>query len=225
MAPTHAECVEICAAFEQKNLPLFVAYYRRTLPRFVKIKEWLEQGLIGDVRHVSWNFSQPPSAQDRSGEPNWRTDSTVAAGGYFDDLASHGLDLLAFYLGNFKKVSGFSTNQQGLYSAHDALTACWIHESGSTGTGSWNFGSAKQQDCVQILGSQGTIEFSVFDGAPIRLTTKIETIEISIEHPNPVQLPHVQAMRDALLKNEKHPSIGKTAAHTAWVMDRMLGRI
>ncbi|MDF7798082.1 Gfo/Idh/MocA family oxidoreductase [Pontiellaceae bacterium B1224] len=225
MAPTYAECVEICSAFEAKNLPLFVAYYRRTLPRFTKIRGWLERGLIGDVRHVSWQFSKPPSAQDLSGEPNWRTDKQIAAGGYFDDLASHGLDLIAFYLGDFKDVSGLATNQQGLYSSHDALTACWVHESGITGSGSWNFGSALNQDHVQILGSQGSIEFSVFDEAPVRLTTEAKTIEVTIEHPNPVQLPHVEAMRDSLLKNEKHPGIGKTAAHTAWVMDRILGRI
>ncbi|MDF7806478.1 Gfo/Idh/MocA family oxidoreductase [Pontiellaceae bacterium B12219] len=225
MAPTYGECVEICAAFEQKNLPLFVAYYRRTLPRFTKIKSWLEQELIGNVRHVSWQFSKPPSAQDLSGEYNWRTDSKIAAGGYFDDLASHGLDLLAFYLGDFSAVSGFSTNQQKLYSAADALTACWVHENGITGAGSWNFGSARNQDRVEILGSKGAIEFAVFDEVPIRLTTEAETIEITIEHPKPVQLPHVQAMRDSLLNNEKHPSLGKTAAHTAWVMDRILGRI
>jgi predicted dehydrogenase len=225
MAPTYGECVDICSAFDQKKLPLFVAYYRRTLPRFTKIKSWLEQGSIGDVRHVSWQFSRPPSAQDLSGEPNWRTDSKIAAGGYFDDLASHGLDLLAFYLGDFKTVSGLATNQQGLYSAFDALTACWIHESGVTGAGSWNFGRACNQDRVEILGSKGTIKFAVFDEAPIRLTTEVETVEVTIEHPKHVQFPHVQAMRDSLFETAAHPSTGKTAAHTAWVMDRILGRI
>jgi len=32
MAPTYAECAEIRTAFDNKQLPLFVAYYRRTLP-------------------------------------------------------------------------------------------------------------------------------------------------------------------------------------------------
>lgn len=225
MAPTHGECLEICAAFERKNLPLFVAYYRRTLPRFGKIQQWLNAGSIGAVRHVSWQFSRPPSAEDLSGDINWRTDAQVAAGGYFDDLASHGLDLLVFYLGNFNNVSGFATNQQGLYSAYDALTACWVHECGITGSGSWSFGSAREQDRVEILGSEGSIEFSVFEEAPVRLITAAETVEITIEHPEHVQLPHVQAMRDTLYDGAEHPSTGQSAAHTAWIMDRMLGRL
>jgi 1,5-anhydro-D-fructose reductase (1,5-anhydro-D-mannitol-forming) len=225
MAPTHKECLSICAAFEARNSPLFVAYYRRTLPRFTQIKTWLDEGEIGAVRHVNWQLSKPPSAEDLSKEYNWRTDIHIAAGGYFDDLASHGLDLIAFYLGNFKDVAGFATNQQGLYSAKDALAASWIHESGVTGTGNWNFGSALHQDQVEILGSKGTIEFAVFDDLPIRLTTENGTEALTIEHPRHVQQYHVEAMRDALLKNGSHPSSGKTAAHTAWVMDQILGRI
>lgn len=224
MAPTHAECVEIVSAFEQKTLPLFVAYYRRTLPRFTQIKAWLDQGLIGDVRHVNWQCSQPPSAQDLSGEANWRTDARIAAAGYFDDLASHGLDLLAFFLGNFKEASGYTANQQGLYSAQDAVAASWIHEAGITGTGSWNFGSALRRDLVEIIGTKGQIEFAVFEDAPIRLLNEGGTTERTIEHPPHVQQFHVEAMRDELLRNERHPSSGKTATHTAWAMDCILGR-
>ncbi len=225
MAPTFAECAAICAAFEEKKLPLFVAYYRRTLPRFTQIKTWLENEEIGEVRRVSWQLSKSPSAQDLSKEYNWRTDERIAAGGYFDDLASHGLDLLAFYLGNFKSASGFAINQQGLYSAHDALTASWIHENGITGIGSWNFGTTSHQDHVEILGSKGRIEFAVFDDSPIRLMAEGRTTELMIEHPMHVQQFHVEAMRNALMNNRSHPSTGKTAAHTAWVMDHILGRI
>ena len=32
MAPNYQECVEIEQAFRSKNIPLFVAYYRRSLP-------------------------------------------------------------------------------------------------------------------------------------------------------------------------------------------------
>src|SRR5690606_7640328 len=38
MAPTYKACERINKAFEDKNLPLFVAYYRRSLPRFLKVK-------------------------------------------------------------------------------------------------------------------------------------------------------------------------------------------
>ena len=38
MATTFKECLKITKAFEVKNIPLFVSYYRRSLPRFNKIK-------------------------------------------------------------------------------------------------------------------------------------------------------------------------------------------
>ena len=222
MAPTHTECTKILAAFEQKDIPLFVAYYRRTLPRFTKIKEWLDQELIGEVRHIEWRLSKPPSDEDLSGAYNWRTDAAVARAGYFDDLASHGLDLFAFYLGNFSSVSGVTAQQQGLYSAYDAIAACWLHENGATGCGSWNFGCADSSDRVQVLGRAGRIDFSIFDEAPIRLITPSKHEELLIEHPSHVQQPHVEAMRDTLLQGTSHPSTGCSGTHTAWVMDAIM---
>ncbi|MBN2597193.1 MAG: Gfo/Idh/MocA family oxidoreductase [Marinifilaceae bacterium] len=225
LAPSHKDCLEICDAFQAKNLPLFAAYYRRSLPRFQQIKTWLENDSIGKIRHVNWHLSKPANEMDLSGKYNWRTDPKIAAGGYFDDLASHGIDLFIHLLGNIKTVAGLSTNQQGLYDAKDAVSACWLHESGITGTGSWNFGCSQREDRVEIFGSSGKIEFSVFDDAPLLLKNENSTKELFIENPENIQLYHVQNMREHLLGNIQHPSTGETAAHTSWVMDKILGNL
>lgn len=223
MAPTYADCEAICQAFQDKGLPLFVAYYRRSLPRFLKIKHWIEEGRIGDVRHVNWYLSKTASPKDLSGEYNWRTDAAIARGGYFEDLASHGLDLFIYYFGNVNEVSGHNTNQQGLYTAKDAVTASWIHESGVTGTGCWNFGSFERADKVEIIGSKGKIEFAVFEEMPLVLTTaKGVEEELVIEHPENIQLYHVQNISRHLRGEIQHPSNGFTAAHTNWVMDSIV---
>lgn len=224
MAPSYDECVSICNAFESKELPLFVAYYRRSLPRFLQVKSWIEEGKIGDVRHVNWHLSKTPSSVDLSGKYNWRTDAKIARGGYFDDLASHGLDLFIYLFGNMEEVSGSSLNQQGLYSAKDAISASWLHKSGVTGTGSWNFGSFERADNVAIIGSKGKIEFAVFDEMPLKLTTTEGTQELVIPHPENIQLYHVKNMREHLLGNAQHPSTGFTGAHTSWVMDNIIGQ-
>lgn len=132
LAPNYNDSLAIAEAFAAKNIPLFVAYYRRTLPRFDQIKTWIDTAGIGEVRHISWHLSKPTTAQDLTGDYNWRTDAAIAAAGYFDDLASHGLDLFTHLLGSIKEANGISLNQQGLYSAKDATTACWVHESGVT---------------------------------------------------------------------------------------------
>ena len=94
MAPSYQECVEITNAFKRNKLPLFVAYYRRSLPRFDKVRTLIESQIIGDIRHISWQLYKPANDLDLSKKYNWRTDANIAYGGYFDDLASHGLDLV-----------------------------------------------------------------------------------------------------------------------------------
>ena len=225
LAPNYQDCISIYETFEEKNIPLFVAYYRRTLPRFEQIKKWLDTNSIGEIRHIRWHLSKPTSEQDKSGTYNWRTDSKIATGGYFDDLASHGLDLFIHLLGNIKEVSGISLNQQGLYSSQDTVTACWAHETGVTGTGSWNFGCYEREDKVEIYGSKGKITFSVFENVPLVLTNEEGETALNIEHPENIQLYHVQQMREHLLGNSIHPSNGFTAAHTNWVMDKITGNI
>jgi 1,5-anhydro-D-fructose reductase (1,5-anhydro-D-mannitol-forming) len=225
LAPNYQDSLAIQRAFEKENIPLFVAYYRRSLPRFEQIKIWIDTNAIGAVRHIRWHLSKPANPLDLSGNYNWRTDAEIATGGYFDDLASHGLDLFTHLLGNIKEVSGISLNQQGLYSSKDAATACWLHESGITGTGSWNFGCFEREDKVEIFGSKGKITFSVFDNDPIVLSNEEGRTELNIEHPENIQLYHAQNMREHLLGNSPHPSNGLTASHTSWVMDTIIGNI
>ncbi len=225
MAPSYAESLEIQRTFENQNLPLFVAYYRRSLPRFLKIKEWLDDNEIGEVRHIRWFLGKPPNDIDLSGEYNWRTDAKVAPGGYFDDLASHGLDLFAFYLGDFEQVFGIAKNQQRLYSAQDAVTAIWSHTKGVTGEAAWNFGCDKIIDQVEIFGSHGNIRFSLFEENEIHLKHANGEQSLFIDHPKHVQQFHVENLREHLLGNKSHPSTGQTALHTSWVMDKILGNI
>ncbi|WP_044212873.1 Gfo/Idh/MocA family protein [Flammeovirga sp. OC4] len=226
LAPSYSESLIIYESFKKKNLPLFVAYYRRSLPRFTQIKTWLENNEIGEVRHINWKLTSLPKAIDLTGEYNWRTDSDVATGGYFDDLASHGLDFFVYLLGEMTNVAGFSTNQQGHYTAKDAITACWMHKGGITGSGYWNFGVEQEEDIVEIIGSKGTIKFSVFKEEKVVIKTGNTTLELDIDHPKHVQLHHVENMKKDLFEDEfSHPSKASEAVHVSWVMDKILGKL
>ncbi|WP_298477271.1 Gfo/Idh/MocA family oxidoreductase [uncultured Maribacter sp.] len=225
MAPSYKDSMAIYNAFKEKEVPLFIAYYRRSLPRFLKVKEWLDTKEIGEIRHIRWYLSKAPSDIDKSGVYNWRTDAAIAPGGYFDDLASHGLDLFSFLLGDFKEVKGIAVNQQGLYAAKDAITASWIHKNGITGEGSWNFGSYQREDKVEIIGSKGKVVFSVFGETEVELYNTIGEKKLFIGNPKHIQEFHVANIRKHLLENTKHPSQGKSGLHCSWVMDKILGNI
>lgn len=226
LSPSYNESLEIQKAFNEKNTPLFVAYYRRSLPRFLKIKEWLANNYIGEVRHINAHLSKPANDIDLAKGYNWRTDAKIAPAGYFDDLASHGLDLFTFLLGDIIDAKGISFNQQNLYTSKDAVTASWLHKKGVSGTGVWNFGCNDHLDKVIIYGNKGTIEFSVFHEKPIILKSATKNEELFIENPKHVQQYHVQNISDFFQgKIKSHPSTGKTALHTSWVMSKILGEI
>ena len=223
MSPSYADSLAIYNAFKETKTPLFIAYYRRSLPRFTQVKKWIDDGEIGVLRHISSCLNIPASNLDLSKEYNWRTDASIAPAGYFDDLASHGLDLFTYFLGDIEKAKGISLNQQGLYTAKDSVTACWVHKNGITGSGNWNFGTGLNEDRVVIYGSKGKIEFSVFNENPIVLNSNTKNESLIIEHPKNVQYYHILNMRDALLNEFNHPSTGKSGLHTSWVMDKILG--
>lgn len=225
MAVNSAQCRQMVDAFAQKNLPLFVAYYRRSLPRFLRIQQWLAQERIGAIRHVHWQYCRPPSDWDLQQQFQWRTQSHLQGGGYFLDLASHGLNLLQFLLGDVTDVKGIHQQQQHLYPADDAITACWQFNNGVTASGSWHFGGWQRQDQVTIMGSSGQIEFSVLLEQPVRLQT-VSGIEVeTIPHPDPIQLFHVNNMNRQLRGESRHPSQGDSAMATSMLMDRILGVI
>ena len=133
--------------------------------------------------------------------------------------------MFSFYFGDVEHVYGVSANQQKLYTAKDAIAACWIFKNGVTGEGSWNFGASAREDKVEIIGSKGKIVFSVFNEEEITLTNENGTTNLFIDHPKHVQQFHVESIREHLLENREHPSTGRSGLHTSWIMGKILGQI
>ena len=214
---------EMRQVFADAGLHLFVSYYRRSLPRFQQVRQWLEAGRIGEVRHLTWTLTKAPSPVDLGGVPNWRTDPGIAGGGYFADLASHGFDLFQYLLGDITDVAGFTARQAGLYAAEDAVSATWRFASGATGMGCWNFVADRREDRVEVIGSQGRISFSVFDEQPVQLQAD-EQLSLHIDHHEHIQWHHVLGMNAHIRGQAQHPAVAAQALKTDWVMDQILKR-
>jgi predicted dehydrogenase len=220
MALNSEECRMMIDACKIAGIPLFVAYYRRALERFLKIKELLDSGIIGEIRFVNILFYQPNSI-DPEKELPWRVHPESAGGGLFIDLASHLLDFLDYILGPITSVQGFASNQLRLYRAEDIVSGAFVFQSGVQGIGTWCFSGFQKFDCTEIVGDRGKISFSTFDAQPIRLTTQNKTAEFSIEYPPHIQQPLIQIVVDELNGVGKSPSTGETALRTTWVMEQM----
>lgn len=223
MALTYAECQTMIEACRAANVPLFVAYYRRALQRFLQIKQLIDTQAIGEVRFVVVTLYQPLTVSEQQGQQlPWRVRPEVAGGGLFVDLASHMLDLLDYLLGPIHSVQGFASNQAQRYPAEDIVTGTFVFNSGVHGVGTWCFSSFDRFDRTEIVGTKGKIVYSTFDAQPFRLITANDSVEYAIDYPPHIQQPLIQTIVDALNGIGQCPSTGESAARTSWVMDQML---
>ena len=228
LAATYEECLRVNRVSRETGVPCFVAYYRRYLPYFQKVKEIVEGGTIGKVVGVQIRFAVPPRDLDYNRKQlPWRVQRDIAGGGYFYDLAPHQLDLLQQLFGPILRVSGFCSNRAGLYETEDTVSASFQFPDGLPGSGTWCFCAhdSARTDRIQIIGDQGQILFSVFTYDPIELITESGREELVIQNPPHVQLPLIQQVVEHL--QEKHicqmDSVSATSVN--WVMDKILGKL
>jgi 1,5-anhydro-D-fructose reductase (1,5-anhydro-D-mannitol-forming) len=222
MAMNAAECETMIAACRAAEVPLYVAYYRRALPRFLKVKELLDSGAIGEIRCVNTVHLSKPTPDELSGNStSWRVNPEISGGGHFHDVASHTLDLLDFLLGPITQAQGFSTNQAGLYKAEDLVSGVYRFNSGVQGTGMWCFTAHENKEWTEISGSRGKIVFSTFAEAPVKWIHELGEESFSIAHPPHIQQPLIQLIVNDLLGMGLSPSTGLSALRTNWVMDQL----
>lgn len=226
LAASYNDCIRINRISEQTGVPCFVAYYRRYLPYFQKVKEIIQSGGIGDVINVQVRFSVPPRDLDyHSGkEMPWRLQPDISGGGYFYDLAPHQIDILQDLFGVITRAHGYPANRAHLYEAEDTISACFFFESGIPGSGSWCFvgHESAKEDCIEIIGDKGSLSFSVFNNEPIRLINSEGKKDIVVPNPPYVQLPIIQKVIEDLQGIGICECTAISATPTNWVLDRIL---
>jgi len=221
MARTYQECQEMIRVSKETGMPLFVAYYRRTLPAFLKVKELLDKGAIGKPLTVNIRLhkafaekDQDPSAQ------HWHVDPEISGGGHFYDLASHQFDYLDFLFGPVTEVLGIAQNLAGLYKAEDTVSAVFSFESGVVGTGSWSFvvSPEAEEDIIEITGTKGKVSLATFLLGDVRLVTSQANSNFSFHNPENISHNLIRQVVGNLRCEAKCVSTGISGARTNWVL-------
>lgn len=229
LASDYDDCVRVNHVSEQTGVPCFVAYYRRYLPYFHKVRDIVRSGGVGNVINVQIRFSCPPRDLDyaRSGQLPWRVQPDIAGGGYFYDLAPHQIDILQDIFGIITEARGYCANRAGLYKAEDSVSAAFRFEDGLPGSGSWCFvgHEAAKEDRIEIIGDKGRVCFSVFNYNPIHLWDEQGMTEISVPNPEYVQLPLIRSVVEHLQGTAVCEATSLSATSVNWVMDRVLGKL
>jgi len=228
MADDYQGCLAMNRVSSETGMPIFVAYYRRSMEYFLKVKELLQNQSIGKVLLVQSSLIIPPREEDRDPQNlPWRVLPEISGGGYFYDMGCHELDILSYYFGPVKLVEGWHANMGGLYPAEDTVTASLVFESGLLYAGTWCFvaGQEVASDTIEIIGERGQIRFSCFQFTPIELYTENGLQKFPIGPPEHVQMPMIRSVVEALQGQGTSPSTGDSGAHINWVMDKILGKV
>lgn len=228
MASNYEDCCRINRIAEKTGVPCFVAYYRRYLPYFIKIKDLVNSGAVGKVVNVQIRFAVPPRDLDynKTNLP-WRVQADIAGGGYFYDLAPHQIDLLQEMFGPILEAEGMKANRGGLYPTEDSVSACFKFGNGLPGSGSWCFVAheSAKEDRIDIVGDKGSLSFSVFTYQPIVLQNENGRQEFAVENPPYVQLPLIKLVVEHLQDKAICTCDCVSATPVNWVVDRILGKL
>jgi 1,5-anhydro-D-fructose reductase (1,5-anhydro-D-mannitol-forming) len=223
MAMTPAECLAMVEAFAAAGVPLWVAYYRRALPRFLLVRDLIRQGVAGRITSIHIEIAQALAAPDVAS--TWRFDPRLSGGGLLFDVGSHSLDLVDFMAGPIIDSQGFSANTGAAYAADDLTVASFACEGDILGTGVWNFNAGQGRDELRLCGANGTIVTSILGDADVRVVAADGNVTAhAVRNPPHVHQPLIQSIVDELGGRGKCDSTGVSGARASWVLASIQNR-
>ena len=222
MAMNHPECLRMVEAFRTRGVPLWIAYYRRALPRYRTVRELLTGGAIGRVTSARVEVMDRLVTGDRASA--WRFRAAVAGAGLFLDMGSHCVDLLDFLVGEITDASGFAVNTGGTYEVEDVTAASFRMAGDVVGSGIWNFNAGATRDTMVFMGSDGELRTPIFHEEEILLSTSQGDTLYPIRNPPHVHQPLIQSIVDELAGRGRCDSTAESGARASRVLDLCLGR-
>ena len=226
MALSAKEAKQIAAAVRKSPGKLTVAHYRRRLPAFMKVKELVGNGAVGDIRFADLKILQSKKSDIiAETDENWRLNPRISGGGYFHDLAPHQLDMMYYLFGDFEAFSGLSNSQNDDYEADDLVSGVIAFKNGVQFNGLWCFSVAEndKKDACIIYGSEGTIEFS-FYGEKVTVYHEDTTEQFEFQNPKHVQQPMIEATVAYFLGNAENPCTAEEGVKVMGLMDGFTGK-
>lgn len=216
MALSTEECARIIAAQEETGAKLCVAFYRRALPRFERMREIIQGGEIGDVRLVEVRHFLP---QDARPAQAWKLDPSIGGGGFFADMQTHTLDWLRYVFGAPQHAVGHMKQQTSDHNAEDLVT--YMIDFGAVNAiGLCAYAAHDKDENVIVHGSAGRVSMGFFRPSAITLTTDAGRQEIDLPDPAHVHQPFVERVVAHFLEDAPNPCPANEAQVTNALLEQ-----
>ena len=154
---------ELAVIFEQKGLVNQVGYVYRFDAVFGKVKEMLEQNLIGKVVHTNVQFLSSTISKMQP-EKGWRSKRENGGGATYE-MGSHVIDLMEFFFGKPQKIIGTLMNQVYSEAVEDIAEAQMVYEGGLSANIHVNWSDytyRKPMLKLDIHGTKGKIQADLY---------------------------------------------------------------
>ncbi len=222
MAISAAAAIRMALVARETGVKLSVAHYRRAQPLYSKIKSLIDEGAIGNPRLVQLQCFQPHQGNliAHTEEP-WRYNPAISGGGLLYDLAPHQLDLMLHFFGAPLSVWGCSFNAAGLYPATDTTCGQALFPGLVAFSGSWCFTISEKRDLCEIIGTEGTLLFSIFSHRPLVLKRGEGEQQFSFDPLPHVQQPMIQKVVDYFLDRGENPCSAEDGVTVMQMIDAM----
>tara|TARA_Y100000588_G_scaffold392451_1_gene504460 strand:- start:33371 stop:34345 length:975 start_codon:yes stop_codon:yes gene_type:complete len=165
MATTVKAAREFISASERNDRILAIAYQRHGLGKFIRARQLLQEGAIGEIRFLNVLIAQNCIHAFQPGE-KWRGDPVLSGGGHFIDTGSHINDIMLWTTGLEPKQVQASLSREGILV--DVLTGVVVKfTSGALGTLAFTSLSPAWREEFTFYGTEGELRFG--DSEPLRL--------------------------------------------------------
>lgn len=197
---TADEAYELWNAVEKTGVKAMTAFNYRFFPAIRLIKQMLEDGTLGEVRHFRGRYHQEWLVDPES-PTSWRLNKAQAGSGVLGDLGSHIVDLARYLTGEITDVSAntatFVTERPGgPVDVDDAFDAVVRFDGGALGTleGTRVAPGRKNHMRFEISATKGSV---IFD------QERMNEIELHLMDSTPGT--QAQGFRRVLVSESHHP--------------------
>ncbi|MEO6053958.1 MAG: Gfo/Idh/MocA family oxidoreductase [Chthoniobacterales bacterium] len=214
MATSVRECEEMISITAQQGVTLGVAYYRRTYPKMIRIRELIEQGILGkpvwvNIALHSWFDPSTDNPQ------HWRVEKQLSGkAGALADIGVHRFDLLDFWLGESKVVHAAFTNLVHDYDVEDGASVILQLANGAPVHAFFSWNAKTWMDRFEIVGTEGKIIAEPLDSPSLVIIRGDEREELSIPAPDNPHLVCVQDFVAACREGRRPLCDGETGLRT-----------
>ncbi|WP_062051047.1 Gfo/Idh/MocA family protein [Bacillus sp. JCM 19034] len=144
---------------QEKQVVFSMMYNQRTNPLYIKIRDMIQSGELGEIKRVNWIITNWYRSQSYYDSSSWRATWKGEGGGVLINQCPHQLDLWQWITGLVPaKIRAFCHfGKHRNIEVEDEVTAYVEHENGATGVFITTTGEAPGTNRLEIAGDRGKI--------------------------------------------------------------------